>query len=144
MKNQALGEEMKRKYVFIYHLLVTMGTAIGGAWSFIEATVLTSKEYEGWDGLGAGIGAAILIIFGALLLLCTILSITPTLISLKAIKKEKKRYYITDIIFEFIFLILYVIALVSLFSVPAALIIIPMILLNTGATVFNFMALRDV
>lgn len=143
-KRVTKGEEMKRKYVFIYHLLVTMGTAIGGAWSFIEATVLTSKEYEGWDGLGAGIGAAILIIFGALLLLCTILSITPTLISLKAIKKEKKRYYITDIIFEFIFLILYVIALVSLFSVPAALIIIPMILLNTGATVFNFMALRDV
>ena len=134
---------MKKKAVFIYHLFITFSSIIFGVWSFIEASVLSNGEYEGWDGLGAGIGAAVLIIFGALLSVFAIISIIPTVVSLMAIKSDKKRHVITSIVFESLFLILFIAITVSLITETVALIFVPFVLLDTGAIILNTLILRD-
>ena len=134
---------MKKKAVFIYHLFITFSSIIFGVWSFIEASVLSNGEYEGWDGLGAGIGAAVLIIFGALLSVFAIISIIPTVVSLMAIKSDKKRHVITSIVFESLFLILFIAITISLITETVALIFVPFVLLDTGAIILNTLILRD-
>ncbi len=134
---------MMKKTVFVYHLFITISSLAFSIWSFIEASVLANGEYEGWDGLGAGIGAAVLIIIGALLAVFAIFSVIPTSVSFKAIRNNKKRYVITSIVFEGIFLIFFLAFAISMITEIAALIFVPFILFDTGAIILNALILRD-
>lgn len=134
---------MKKIAVFIYHLLITLSSLIFGAWSFIEASVLANGEYEGFDGLGAGIGAAVLIILGAILIAVALISLAPTVVSGKALSYGRKRHFVTCIVFEVIMLLVFVALTVLLISEWIAFVGVVLILLDTGAIILNALSIRE-
>ena len=113
---------MKKKTSFICHLITTVALIVCALLCFIEASVITGTEYEGWHGLGAGIGAAIMIILGLCISICFLLSIIPTIVAFKGIYSDRKRYFITNQVFEIILFAIYSIVAIGAPSLPTFLI----------------------
>lgn len=72
---------------------------------FFSALALRGGDYEGWEGLGAGLGMALLLVFAIIALSVMLIELVPLVLRCVALKRGGRGAVVACIVFDVLFVI---------------------------------------